>query len=527
MKINVKSLVGKTYDLEVNDSDTIKNIKDLIKEKAEIPSEKPIRLIFAGKELDDDKKLYSYNISNNSTIHLLTTPKTVKKLSIKINEGKILALDVKPSDTLENLKKKIKEEEGLDSTQYNLFLDKTLLKENDKTLEDYDINTSSTIDLISKGLIQVNIMNDKFILIEARLSDKVGNFKEKIMDKENIIQSRCELIFKGKILEDNKSLDDYSINEESIIYFKYYKQIEIILKINKQKEISLIVELKDTIFKLKQRINNIEGIFPNRYKLKFDKIELDNDEETLEDYDIKTGNIINLSQIDKIQIIDKNTHTKIIINVESLDVYINCLKEKIQIEKGIHPDKYKLIFNKQKLENFHSLYYYGIDGNSILFLQYYQKYELLILDKEKEYYINAESFDTLGKIKEKIKIKYQIPTNNYILVYEGEKLDNYLTLDDLNIENKKKIIFTIFYCRLIPILVKTWLGSSFYFEVETSNTIEYVKKLLEKNYGIKTYENRLIFAGKTLDDNKTIDYYCIPGEASLDLVFHISLRLRG
>ena len=85
MKINVKSLVGKTYDLEVNDSDTIKNIKDLIKEKAEIPSEKPIRLIFAGKELDDDKKLYSYNISNNSTIHLLTTPKTVKKLSIKIN----------------------------------------------------------------------------------------------------------------------------------------------------------------------------------------------------------------------------------------------------------------------------------------------------------------------------------------------------------------------------------------------------------------------------------------------------------
>ena len=353
MKINIKSLVGKTYDLEVNDSDTIKNIKDLIKEKAEITSEKPIRLIFAGKELDDDKKLYSYNISNNSTIHLLTTPKTVKKLSIKINEGKILALDVKPSDTLENLKKKIKEEEGLDSTQYNLFLDKTLLKENDKTLEDYDIYTSSTIDLISKGLIQVNIMNDKFILIEARLSDKVGNFKEKIMDKENIIQSRCELIFKGKILEDNKSLDDYSINEESIIYFKYYKQIEIILKINKQKEISLIVELKDTIFKLKQRINNIEGIFPNQYKLKFDKIELDNDEETLEDYDIKTGNIINLSQIDKIQIIDKNTHTKIIINVESLDVYINCLKEKIQIEKGIHPDKYKLIFNKQNLKNFH------------------------------------------------------------------------------------------------------------------------------------------------------------------------------
>ena len=527
MKIKVKSLTGKKYDLDVNYSDSIKNIKDLIREKAEIPKEKPIRLIYAGKELDDDKILDDYNISNNSTIHLVTTPKTVKKLYIKINEGKILALDFNPSDTIGNLKEKIKDEEGLDSTQYNLFLDKKLLKENNKTLEEYNISTISLIDLISKGLIQINIVNDKNILIDAKLSDKVGIIKEKIKDKENIIQSRCELIFEGKILEDNKSLDDYNINEESIIYFKYYKQIEIILKINKEKEISLIVELKDTIFKLKQRINNIEGIFPNRYKLKFNEIELDNDEETLEDYDIKNGNIINLYKNDKIQIIEKSTQTKITIKIEYLDIYIDRLKEKIEKKKKIPPTKYKLIFEEQKLEDFHSLYYYGINGNSILFLEFYEKYELLILDGKKEYNLSVESSETLGKIKEKLKSKYQIPTNNYLLEYEGEKLDDYQTLDDLNIEKDTKIILKFFYCPMIQILVKTWLGSTFCLEVETSNTIEYVKKLLEKKNGIKTYEQRLIFAGKTLDDNKTIDYYCIPGEGLLDLVFHLSLRLRG
>ena len=106
-------------------------------------------------------------------------------------------------------------------------------------------------------------------------------------------------------------------------------------------------------------------------------------------------------------------------------------------------------------------------------------------------------------------------------------MDDYQTLDDLNIEKDTKIILKFFYCPMIQILVKTWLGSTFCLEVETSNTIEYVKKLLEKKNGIKTYYQRLIFAGKTLDDNKTIDYYCIPGEGLLDLVFYLSLRLRG
>lgn len=69
-KINICTMTGKTFPIGGDPSDTIASVKSAINDCEGIPVDQ-MRLIFGGRQLEDDRTMLSYDIQNGSTLYLV------------------------------------------------------------------------------------------------------------------------------------------------------------------------------------------------------------------------------------------------------------------------------------------------------------------------------------------------------------------------------------------------------------------------------------------------------------------------
>ncbi|KAL3998578.1 NEDD8 [Acanthocheilonema viteae] len=70
MLIKVKTLTGKEIELDIEPNDKVERIKEKVEEKEGIPPPQQ-RLIFAGKQMNDEKTAQDYKVAGGSVLHLV------------------------------------------------------------------------------------------------------------------------------------------------------------------------------------------------------------------------------------------------------------------------------------------------------------------------------------------------------------------------------------------------------------------------------------------------------------------------
>jgi ubiquitin len=213
---------------------------------------------------------------------------------------------------------------------------------------------------------------------------------------------------------------------------------------------------------------------------------------------------------------------------------ISNLKALLSEKAGISENLQDLFFAGNRLMNDRRLVDYDIQQGSTVDLVLQNVFGIRLyvkkLSDQEIIEIEARSTDTIQNIKLIIQTKEGIHSDQYTLVHNGKVLEDERILSSLNIPNET-IFHLVFNPKdVLPIFVRTVAGEMLKLEVKFLFTIGDVKAIVGSMTDVLNIDWDLVYAGKKLEDCKTLASYDIKEETILEMLtalIQIIVKVQG
>ncbi|AYV81376.1 MAG: putative ubiquitin [Harvfovirus sp.] len=147
----------------------------------------------------------------------------------------------------------------------------------------------------------------------------------------------------------------------------------------------------------------------------------------------------------------------------------------------------------------------------------------VITDSGKIFDIAAYDNESVYNVKCRVEELADMFNEKYDLTFENKFLSRWLTLKDHNIKDGECLHLTYSGEKSIQIFIRSFSGKTLTLDIYQNDDVEQIKIQIYNKEGVVSDKQRLVFAGRQLQNGQTLADYNIRGDATI----HLCLRLGG
>ncbi|KAL9264353.1 Polyubiquitin-like protein [Drosera capensis] len=351
--------------------------------------------------------------------------------------------------------------------------------------------------------------------MKARGSDTIKDIKIRFCNQGGVSEDLQDIFFDGACLEDHRTLTDYGVRKNSTLDLMMNTTLarKLFIKVPAKKySTTVIVKASDTIEYLKLIIQTEVGTRSDGFSLMHNGKLLEDNKTLASLYIASDSTLYAISKPRDVLSISVRTPDNVIATLEVRVLSsVSDLTVLVGSMTGMPIEDKILVYEGQVLEMSRTLFSYGIKDESVLELKSF------IISKPRDVLsISVRTPDNVIAILE-VRVLSSVsdlmvlvgsmtgmPIEDKILVHEGQVLETSRTLFSYGIKDESVLELKSF----IQIFVKPWDGNTITLEVHPSDTTEQLnEKIFDKLQRIPRCYHPLIFEGKQLDPNRTLESY--------------------